>query len=54
MIEQRDCLDRDVRCDACGWTGRLGEVIAGDKLRCPKCRSDQVGYLVPDTPATVQ
>ena len=51
--QKPDCLDRTMNCE-CGWTGRLGEVIAADKLRCPKCRSVAVGYLTPDTASTVQ
>jgi predicted Zn-ribbon and HTH transcriptional regulator len=54
MPEKPDVMERSMRCDDCSWNGKLGEIIAADKLRCPKCRSERVGYSVPDTPATVQ
>lgn len=29
-------------CCTCSWKGAMGELTAGDKLRCPKCKSDDV------------
>ena len=49
-----DCLDRLASCVDCHWVGRSGELIAGDKLRCPKCRSDSVGYHIADRSETIQ
>lgn len=46
----------DVRsyCEGCPWNGMNGELIAQDKLRCPKCGSEHVKYLVADAPRSVQ
>lgn len=49
-----DCLNRTILCSGCGWSGRLGDTIAADVLRCPKCRSDRVDYFVASDPAAVQ
>jgi hypothetical protein len=52
-IETPNPLGRAVYCD-CGWSGRMGQLIAADTLRCPKCRRDDFKMLVPDTPKTAQ
>jgi len=44
---ERDVLDRFVTCGTCGWVGKLGKVMAKDVLRCPKCNSGEIGYVVP-------
>lgn len=53
-FEKPDCLDRTITCATCSWAGRLGKLIAGDKLRCPRCRSDQIGYLTPNASEALQ
>jgi len=47
-------LHRDVACDACSWVGINGELIARDKLRCPKCDSDKIRYFIADAPERLQ
>jgi predicted Zn-ribbon and HTH transcriptional regulator len=47
MNAERDVLDRFVTCGTCGWVGKLGKVMAKDVLRCPKCNSAEIGYVVP-------
>ena len=47
MNAERDVLDRFVTCVTCGWVGKLGKVMAKDTLRCPKCNSAAIGYVVP-------
>ena len=37
IVERPDHFDRPVSCDDCAWIGSYREVIAKDKLRCPKC-----------------
>lgn len=32
-------LDKAAVCLDCRWKGRVGELIASDTLRCPKCSS---------------
>ena len=39
---ERDCMDEMWLCLACRWKGRLGAVLAKDKLRCPECNSDDL------------
>lgn len=47
-------LSRDVACKACPWTGKNGDLIARDRLRCPKCDSDQIRYFIAEAPEQVQ
>jgi Zn finger protein HypA/HybF involved in hydrogenase expression len=47
-------LKRSMYCDDCPWVGISGELIARDKLRCPKCDSANVKYLVADSPERLQ
>ena len=35
------------RCPTCNWIGRMGELIAKDVLRCPKCNSADVELVRP-------
>lgn len=32
-------LDKSAVCLDCRWKGRIGNMIASDTLRCPKCSS---------------
>lgn len=32
-------LKKAAVCLDCSWKGRVGELIASDTLRCPKCKS---------------
>jgi RNase P subunit RPR2 len=52
-VEQPDPMESPVACDSCGWIGKYGEVIARDKLRCPKC-DDTVHVVKHDPHGTVQ
>lgn len=53
-MDDNQHLRRSMYCDNCDWIGISGELIARDKLRCPKCDSERVKYLVADAPQTVQ
>lgn len=60
IMDENQHLKRHVYCDGgydgddCKWVGVNGELVAKDKLRCPKCGSSQIRYLVAETPASVQ
>jgi predicted Zn-ribbon and HTH transcriptional regulator len=47
-------LHRLVTCVQCTWSGRSGELIARDKIRCPKCDSPNIQYIMADPPKKVQ
>jgi len=58
MTEQKEDsaqthLERMVIC-VCGWIGRAGDLIAKDKLRCPRCDSDKVSYQIAEPPERYQ
>ena len=53
-IEKPTGTERAVFCNDCGWSGRMGQLIAADILRCPKCRSKEFRLLVSETPTVVQ
>lgn len=38
----RDVLKTLWACCSCYWKGGMGELTAGDKVRCPRCKSDDV------------
>ena len=44
-------LHRAAGCEDCGWTGKTGDLIAGNKpgFRCPKCGGADI-YVLGDAP----
>lgn len=46
-------MKRPVSCP-CGWVGRMGELIARDVLRCPKCDGSDIRYFIADAPGRLQ
>ena len=54
-MDQDMHLKRAVICEGCAWAGISGELIAKDKLRCPRCDGDQIHYVgIAEQPAAVQ
>jgi len=53
-VVRPEASDRIVTCIECNWWGRLGQAVVGDALRCPRCGSSCIGYVVPDVPFTLQ
>lgn len=47
-------LERSMYCDDCSWVGKSGELIVRDVLRCPKCDSRNIKYLVSESPPSIQ
>ncbi len=53
-MDGNEHLRRSIYCNDCPWIGISGDLIARDKLRCPKCDSDRVTYLVAGAPKQLQ
>jgi predicted Zn-ribbon and HTH transcriptional regulator len=53
IVERPDRMESPVACDSCGWIGKYGEVIARDKLRCPKC-DDTIHAVKHEPHGTIQ
>ena len=53
-MKEQDVLERLIVCEECGWHGSAGEMIASDRLRCPRCKSDKVGYHIAERSEKLQ
>jgi hypothetical protein len=54
MIDENRHLKRACGCVDCQWIGINGQLIAKDKLRCPRCGSDYIIYYTSAAPKSLQ